>query len=133
MGKNPNVLDTFDGYIQKDLVLGSPPTAKTDYTPTEAELQYLWYLVESRGVTSMPADMHPIQLGDTQVAVEPNTEYTITVRANGHIYTVKGDSVTGAVGGERNARFRSFVGEMYYFMTSTGQWRSLPEARGGYA
>ena len=133
IGKNPNVLDTFDGYIQKDMVLGIPPTTKTDYTPTEAELQYLWYLVESRGVTSMPADMHPIQLGDTQVAVEPNTEYTITIRANGRIYTVKGDSVTCAVEGERNARFRSFVGEMYYFMTSTGQWKSLPEALGGYA
>ena len=132
IGGVPNILDTFDGFIQKDLVLAVPNKAKTTYTPTEAELQYLWYLVESNGITSMPADMHAVQTGDIQVAVEPNTEYTITVRANGRIYTVRGDSVTGMVEGERNARFRSFVGHMYNFMVSTGQWKSLPQAQGGY-
>ncbi len=132
IGGVPNILDTFDGFIQKDLVLAVPNKAKTTYTPTEAELQYLWYLVESNGITSMPADMHAVQTGDVHVAVEPNTEYTITVRANGRTYTVRGDSVTGMVEGEGNARFKSFVGHMYNFMTSTGQWKSLPQAQGGY-
>ena len=131
-GDVPNILDTFDGYIQKDLVLAIPNKAKTTYTPTEAELQYLWYLVESHGILSMPSDMHPVQTGDVHVAVIPNTEYTITVRANGRIYTVRGDAVTGMVEGEQNARFRSFVGHMYNFMVSTGQWKSLPQAQGGY-
>ena len=132
IGGVPNVLDTFDGYIQKDLVLAKPNAAKTDYAPTEAELQYLWYLVESHGVLSMPSDMHPVQTGDIHVAVTPNTEYSIKVRADGYTYTIRGDTVTGMVGGEKNAQFRSFVGEMYNFMISTGQWKSLPDAEGGY-
>ena len=132
-GKVPNVLDTFEGYIQKDLVLAVPNTATCHYTPTEAELQYLWYLVESHGITSMPSDMHPIQIGDTRVDVTPNCEYSVTIRANGYTYTVRGDTVTGMVEGQKNAQFRSFVGKMYNFMVSTGQWRSLPEPNGGYA
>ena len=131
-GDVPNILDTFDGYIQKDLVLAKPNKAKTDYAPTESELQYLWYLVESHGILSMPSDMHPVQIGDVHVAVTPNTEYSIKIRANGYTYTICGDTVTGMVGGEKNAQFRSFVGEMYNFMTSTGQWHSLPDAEGGY-
>ena len=63
--------------------------------PTEEELQYLWYLVESYGITSMPSDMHAVQTGDVHVSVDPNTEYKITVRANGRTYTVRGDTVTG--------------------------------------
>lgn len=133
IGGVPNVLDTFDGYIQKDLVLAVPNTATCDYAPTEAELQYLWYLVESHGITSMPSDMHPVQTGDIHVAVTPNTEYTIKIRANGYTYTIRGDAVTGMVEGKKNAQFRAFVGKMYNFMVSTGQWRSLPEAQGGYA
>ena len=131
-GKVPNVLDTFEGYIQKDLVLAVPNKATCDYEPTEAELQYLWYLVEAYGITSMPADMHPEQTGDVHVAVTPNCEYTVTVRANGRTYTVRGDRTTGMVQGTYNKDFQAFVGHVYNFMVSTGQWRSLPEANGGY-
>lgn len=132
IGEAANVLDTFDGYIQKDLVLAVPNKAKTDYTPSEAELQYLWYLVESKGITSMPSDMHPKETGDYYVQVCPDTEYEITVRANGYTYTVTGNSATGMYGGEMNERFQSFVGQMYNFLQSTGQWKSLPDAKGGY-
>ena len=125
-GKVPNVLDTFDGYIQKDMVAGIPGKVSCAYKPTEAELQYLWYLVESYGITSMPSDMHAVQMGDTHVAVTPNCEYTVTIRANGYTYTVRGDSVTGMVAGQYNKEFASFVGHVYNFMVSTGQWRSLP-------
>ncbi|MBE6652937.1 MAG: hypothetical protein E7610_05940 [Ruminococcaceae bacterium] len=133
IGDVPNVLDTFDGYVQKDLVLAKPNKAKTDYEPTEAELQYLWYLVESHGVLSMPSDMHPVQTGDIHVAVTPNTEYTVRIRAGGYTYTIRGDTVTGMIEGEQNAQFHAFVGEMYNFMISTGQWKSLPDADGGYS
>ena len=132
IGNVPNVLDTFEGYIQKDLVSAVPNEASCDYEPTEAELQYLWYLVEAYEITSMPPDMHPVQTGDTHVVVIPNCEYTVTVRANGRTYTVKGDMTTGMVQGKYNKQFQSFVGHMYNFMVSTGQWRSLPEANGGY-
>ena len=132
IGKVPNVLDTFDGYIQKNLVTGIPNTATCDYTPTEAELQYLWYLVESHGITSMPSDMHPKQNGNLFVTVQPNTRYTITVRANGTTYTVTGDSGTCMTEGEMNQLFRSFVGQMSNLLRSTDQWKSLPDAKGGY-
>ena len=131
-GKAANILDTFDGYIQKDLVAATPNTAQTEFIPTESQLQYLWYLVEFHGITSMPSDMHPIQMGDTAVDVSPNTEYTITIRANGRTYTVRGDTVTGMVAGEKNKQFQSFVGEMMNFMYSTSQWHMLPDAEGGY-
>ncbi len=132
IGLVPNVLDTFEGYVQKDLVSAVPNKATTKYKPSEVELQYLWYLVESYGIMDMPADMHPQQTGDIEVAVTPNTEYVIRVRANGYTYAIRGDTVTGMVEGEQNAQFKAFVGKMYNFMVSTGQWKSLPEAEGGY-
>ena len=132
IGEVPNVLDTFDGYIQKDLVLAIPNKAKTDYNPTEAELQYLWYLVESHGITSMPSDMVPKPDDDAFVTVRPNTRYTITIRANGNTYTVTGDSGTCMTEGEMKEQFRSFVGQMHNLLQSTDQWKSLPDAKGVY-
>lgn len=33
---------------------------------------------------------------------------------------------------KENRQFKSFVAEMYNFLFSTGQWKSLPDAKGGY-
>ncbi len=132
IGLVPNVLDTFDGYIQKDLVSAVPHKATIKYEPSDVELQYLWYLVEAYGIMNMPSDMHAKQTGDIVMAVTPNTEYVIRVRANGQEFCIQGDYTTCMVDGELNQAFREFVGRISNFMQSTGQWQSLPEAKGGY-
>ncbi len=139
IGKHPNCLDTFDGYIQKDLITAFPGYAKTNLKLTDAEKQYLWEITKQCGIIGMSDDM-TIE----GVTVTPNTDYTVTVRANGQTYTVTGDGAAMYAGGyhydgtprdewtAEHTHFYTYVTLLRNFMYGTDEWQKLPEAEGGY-
>ncbi len=138
-GKHPNCFDTFDGYVQKDLVQKFPGYAKAKLELTDAEKQYLWEITKQCGIIGMSGDMTM-----DGVDAEPNTDYTVTVRANGKTYTVTGDGAAMYAGGyhhdgtprdewtAEHTHFYTYVMLLRNFMYDTDEWQKLPEAEGGY-
>lgn len=132
LGAHPNCLDTFDGYVQKDLVQEFPGYAKTDLTLTDAEKQYLWEITKQCAVLGMSGDLtgSAVSADGTMVSVMPNSVYTVTIRADGETYTVKGDSTAEFSG--RDPKLYVYIRLLQQFMYHTEEWQSLPEAEGGY-
>ncbi len=139
IGEHPDCLDTFDGYVQKDLVLKFPGYARASLKLTDAEKQYLWEITKQCGIIGMSGDMTI-----DGVDAEPNTDYTVTVRANGQTYTITGDGAAMYAGGyhhdgtprdewtTEHTHFYTYVTLLRRFMYDTDEWQRLPETEGGY-
>ena len=71
---------------------------------------------------------------NTMIAVTPLTRYLIQFTANGQAYTVSGDYTARAYIAENNeaARFITVADYLYHVMTDSEEYKSLPEAEGGY-
>lgn len=132
IGENPNCLDTFDGYVQKDLVQKFPGYAKTDLKLSDAEKQYLWEITKQCDVLGMSGDLTGSAIGPdgTMAEVQPNTTYTLTIRSGGETYTIKGDSSAEFSG--RDPKLYVYIHLLKQFMYDTEEWQRLPGAEGGY-
>ena len=139
IGEHPNCLDTFDGYVQKDLVQKFPGYARASLKLTDAEKQYLWEITKQCEVIGMSGDMTI-----DGVVLMPNTDYTVTIRADGKTYTIKGDAAAMFAGGfyyestpreewtSEHTHFYTYITLLRNFMYDTDEWQKLPEAEGGY-
>lgn len=131
-GKYPNCLDTFDGYVQKDLVQAFPGYAKASLKLTDAERQYLWEITKQCGMIGRSGDFSGSTVSPDGIVadVEPNCVYTVTISANGETYTLTGDRTGEFLG--KHTDFYTYIHLLQAFMCDTDEWQGLPAAEGGY-
>ena len=136
-GNQRDILDTYEGYVQKDLVADG--VAKKDYEASYAELcqLYQFVLALERRVEldfSKPVtyDDHAMQ-GDFASA-SLLVCYYLKFTANGKTVEISGDSTANmCVDQSEEARyFMQSVSDIYAFYLNTEVYKAMPEANGGY-
>ena len=131
---NKNIFDTYEGYIQKDLVISG--TAKADYTPSDEVKAEIYSMVRECSLDKIKKNLTSTELaqGDEITFVEPCTYYKVTFTALGKTYTVSGDyTMRDYVNKNKDAEnFWNFIVFIRDIYRSTDEYKSLPEAEGGY-
>lgn len=131
---NKNIYDTIGGYIQKDLV--TEGIAAIDYIPDNETLSSVLNQISELDLLSIDREMTSIVLTDTDeaVGVEPCTHYEIIIQLGGMEYTIKGDSTAWHYKDtdSQAKSFTEFISFMNELMQNTVEYKSLPEAVGGY-
>ncbi len=116
------ILDTKEGFIQKDLVLDG--TATAEFSPDPALLRSIWKEVRRDRLTSIK---NHVEGGDSM----PSQHYRITITMNGNTYTISGRDPAGSA--KRDAvrlfRFTRFMDEL---IGNLPEYRAMPKANGGY-
>ena len=129
-----NVLDTFDGRIQKDLV--EDGMAETSFTPSDALRTELYRLVRESGIVSIRRAMtsHVLATGDERVDCEPLWCFRVIFRADGKTYRIDGDITAEHYRGtDPDAdRFLAFCSQVSELLRDLPEFRALPEPRGAY-
>ena len=121
-GGQATILDTEEGFIQKDLVLDG--TATASFSPDPALLKAIWKEVRRNRLTSIK--------GYVEGAVrEPSQQYRITLTMNGKTYTVNGRDPAGSAKRD-TARLLRFTQYMNELIENLPEYQALPKARGGY-
>lgn len=124
---NKNIFDTYEGYIQKDLVTAG--TARAEFTPTAGMKAEIYSMVRECALDKINR-----YLTSAEIEVTPCTCYSVKFTAYGKTYTVEGDyTMRDLISDEADAanfwNFIVFVRDLY---RSTDEYKSLPEAEGGY-
>lgn len=117
-----NILDTEEGFIQKDLVLDG--TATASFSPDPALLRVIWKEVRRNRLTSINGYVEGAQR-------EPSQQYRITLTMNGKTYTVNGRDPAGSAKRDA-ARLLRFTQYMNELIENLPEYQALPKARGGY-
>lgn len=129
-----NILDTYENYIQKDLVTLDP--VQTEFIATEEEKQTIYEKIIELDIASINREMTSAVLttDDTMMDVTPCTYYDIRFTIDGKEYHITGDETAHGYrdSDEDAGNFIEFTRFMIGFMTSTDEYASLPEAEGGY-
>ena len=136
-GRQRNILDTYEGYIQKDLVADG--VSRQTYTPSYAEKCQLYYavlaLVENTDLDfSKPVTYDNYADNEISIDMSPLTCYSLQFTANGRILAISGDATAGeCVDQSDEARyFMEAVRAVFRFYRNTDAYKSMPEANGGY-
>lgn len=129
-----NIYDTYEGYVQKDLVLDG--TKRVTLKANDGVLADIYANVRHTCLDTISREMTTAVLatGELQAACSPMTYYSITFTANGKIYTVKGDW-TASVYTETDAdaaNFWNFTQYMSGLLYNCDEYRDMPEPNGGY-
>ncbi|MBO4931779.1 MAG: hypothetical protein J6I42_06305, partial [Clostridia bacterium] len=125
----PDILDTYEGYIQKDLIMDG--TAKTDYTPSEEEITAIYDKIVELELWKMPDNMR----AEAEV-IQPMTYMEIRFTMNGKTYEILADTTVfhgynENIEPEEAETVGKFCMFMQQFMMDTDEYQSLPESRGG--
>jgi len=126
----PDILDTYEGYIRKDLIMDG--TAKTDYTPSEEEITAIYDKIVELELWKMPDNMR----AEAEV-IQPMTYMEIRFTMNGKTYEILADTTVfhgynENIEPEEAETVGEFCMFMQQFMMDTDEYQSLPESRGGY-
>ena len=127
-----NVFDTFDGYIQKDLIQNG--IEKKDYKISKADLDEIYKKVYAIKDIEKSMNSNNLSQESTYIYVSPLTYYVITLRADGVTYTIEGDYTSSYFkeSSTEAAAFWEAVTFLRDFMHNTEEYQSMPEAVGGY-
>lgn len=131
---NKEILDTKEGFVQKDLVMDG--VAKADFSISDTALREIYCELLQKKIMEIDKSMTSESLtknGQT-IAMEPCTHYLLAFTLNGEAYTVIGDSTAWEYRKE-NAQaesFCSFVSYIREYLINTEAYASLPAANGGY-
>jgi len=127
-----NILDTYEGYIQKDLIHNG--TARVDYTPSDEEILAIYDKIAELELWKMPSDVR----ADGEI-IQPMTYFEIRFTMNDSTYEILADTtITQSTWHNKNItaeqaeainEFCRFVHEM---MMETQEYKSLPDREGGY-
>lgn len=132
---NKNIFDTYNGYIQKDLITAG--TSKVKYSATKEVLDSIYQEIIKLNVCSIDKEMTSSKLTKTNsiVGMSPCTYYEINFTIDGKKYTILGDETSDLYINENEQAnsFCSFIQFMKNLIHSTEEYKSLPEAEGGYA
>lgn len=129
-----SILDTNEGYIQKDLVLSGVATA--DYSISDEVLRSIYEQIVELDLISIERVMTSEVLTTDNIMVEvmPCTYYEIRFTIDGTEHSISGDATAWSYRDSDDdvARFISFVDFMNDLMQSSEEYQSLPEHEGGY-
>ncbi len=129
-----NILDTHEGFIQKDLVADGIATTgiKAENFPME-EIYARLRLLCIDGITKEMTSSN-LTTDDSMMTVSPLTHYIIRFTADGQTYTVSGDYTARMYTAKNDeaARFIMAADYLHKVMVESGEYQSLPAAEGGY-
>lgn len=136
-GSQRNILDTYEGYIQKDLVLAG--VSKKEYTANYPERCQLYQFVlafEKRTDWDFSKDVTYDNYANEEISVSMNplTKYYLKFTANGKTFEISGDA-TAAECTDQSYEARHFIQAvrgLYNYYINTDVYKSMPEANGGY-
>jgi len=121
-----NIIDTYNGSIQKDLVLNG--IQKSEFSCEKEELETIYAKMKELSVFELSGNM----ISET-MKVTPNTIFIIRYRINGKEFILSGDSSTGQTGAtSREENLKSFEEYLLGFMMETPEYKAMPESEGGY-
>ncbi len=126
----PDIFDTYEGYIRKDLIMDG--TAGTDYTPTDEVITAIYDKIVELELWKVPENMR----AEDEVIL-PMTYMEIRFTADGKTYEILADTtVFHGYNEDIEPEDAEKVGEFCIFMQKllmeTEEYKSLPESRGGY-
>lgn len=127
-----DVFDTFDGYIQKDLIQNG--VEKKDYKISKADLDKIFQSVYAIKDIGKVMTSENLTQNSMYISVTPLTYYVITFRADGVTYTIKGDYTASEYkkSSTEAAAFWEAITFLQKYMHNTDVFQSMPEAVGGY-
>lgn len=136
-GSQRNILDTYEGYIQKDLVLAgvSKKEYKANY-PERCQLYQFVLAFEKRTDWDFSKDVTYDNYANEEISVSMNplTKYYLKFTANGKTFEISGDA-TAAECTDQSYEARHFIQAvrgLYNYYINTDVYKSMPEANGGY-
>lgn len=128
----PNVLDTYEGYIQKDLIRNG--IAKTEYTPSDEEIVAIYEKITELELTSFPSDVR----AEDEI-IQPMTYFEVRFTMNGETYEILADTtitqstwLNENIKAEEAEKLNEFCRFMAELMIETEEYKSLPDSEGGY-
>ena len=129
------IYDTYTGTIQKDLIENG--TASASFVPSEETLKEIYAKVLEYQICAIDRKMTNDEIADKdglQYGVSPNSNYEITITANGNTYLICGDDTAqGYTNTETDAKnFMDFVIFMRKTLHDNPEYQNLPDAVGGY-
>ena len=136
-GSQRNILDTYEGYIQKDLIFDG--ISKKDYNPSYVERCQLYQFVigfEHRTDWDFSKEVTYDNYADEEisVAMDPLTKYYLKFTANGKTFEISGDATANECTDQsaEAAYFMQTIRGIANFYRNTDEYKSMPEAEGGY-
>ncbi|MBR5311264.1 MAG: hypothetical protein IKU40_00085 [Clostridia bacterium] len=128
----PDIFDTYEGYIQKDLIRNG--TARVDYTPSDEIITTIYNKIVELELWKMPADVRP----EEQI-LQPTTYIEIRFTMDGNTYEILADSTISRstwlnknITAEEGEIIQKFCMFMKDIMILTEEYQSLPDSEGGY-
>ena len=136
-GNQRNIIDTYEGYIQKDLIFDG--ISKKDYNPSYVERCQLYQFVigfEHRTDWDFSKEVTYDNYSDEEisVAMDPLTKYYLKFTANGKTFEISGDATASECTDQsaEAAYFMQTIRGIANFYRNTEEYKSMPEAEGGY-
>ena len=136
-GNQRNIIDTYEGYIQKDLIFDG--ISKKDYNPSYVERCQLYQFVlalEHRTELDFSKSVTYDNYADEEISVsmDPLACYYLKFTANGKTIEISGDATANECTdqSEEAAYFMEAVRGIANFYRDTEEYKSMPEAEGGY-
>lgn len=132
-----DILDTYEGYIQKDLVIDG--VAKKVYEPSYEELCQLYrfvfaleYKTELDFSKSVTYDNYANE--KNSLLITPLSRYYLKFTANGKTIEISGDATAGECTdkSEEARYFIQSIRKIINFYKNTEVYKTMPEANGGY-
>ena len=129
-----NILNTYKGTIQKDLILDG--IADIDYLINEENLEKIYSMIRQCRIYEITKTMTSENLTTTneRISIEPCTYYNINFTIKGTEYSVAGDATVFSYK-DTNIQAKAFCEFLTYiiqYLNSTQEYKSLPEGNGGY-
>jgi len=136
-GSQRNIIDTYEGYIQKDLIADG--ISKKDYNPSYVELCQLYQFVltlENRTELdySKPVTYDNYADDEISVSMDPLTCYYLMFTANGKTIEISGDATANECTdqSEEALFFIDAIRGIGNFYRNTEVYKTMPKANGGY-
>lgn len=120
-----NLMDTYAGGIQKDLVLNG--THHSEFSCERQDLEAIYAKMKELSIFDLSGNL----ISDS-VQVTPNEIFLIRYRINGHEYTVSGDSTTEMLESVDSQHLHVFMEYLRDYMINTAEYKAMPDAEGGY-
>ena len=136
-GNQRNIIDTYEGYIQKDLIFDG--ISKKDYNPSYVERCQLYQFVigfEHRTDWDFSKEVTYDNYANEEISVSMNplTKYYLKFTANGKTFEISGDATASECTDQsaEAAYFMQTIRGIANFYRNTEEYKSMPEAEGGY-
>ncbi len=134
-GIGTNIYDTYEGKLVKDLITNG--SAETALSVDQETLDEIYTALHAARLDTIGIHMdseHLAKPWESTFMQTPCSSYRIRFRIDGKEYTVTGDETAYAYVDKNSQakRFCDFVDFMIELAKSTPEYKSLPEAEGGY-